>query len=107
MVPTNRDKVLPLEVPVAVDQQEAVAIELSPGDVSVHHPNIVHGSDANRSTSWRRGLTIRYLFRRRRGFSMLRCLQRFSSAPTRSSGSTSTDLYPPTTRNATWPSTTE
>jgi ectoine hydroxylase-related dioxygenase (phytanoyl-CoA dioxygenase family) len=56
MVPTNRDKVLPLEVPVAVDQQEAVAIELSPGDVSVHHPNIVHGSDANRSTSWRRGL---------------------------------------------------
>jgi phytanoyl-CoA hydroxylase len=27
----------------------------------VHHPNIVHGSDANTSTSWRRGLTIRYI----------------------------------------------
>jgi ectoine hydroxylase-related dioxygenase (phytanoyl-CoA dioxygenase family) len=61
MVPTNRDEVLPLEVPVAVDEQEAVALELAPGDVSVHHPNIVHGSDANTSTSWRRGLTIRYI----------------------------------------------
>jgi Phytanoyl-CoA dioxygenase (PhyH) len=61
MVPTNRDEVLPVEVPVAVDQQEAVAIELSRGDMSVHHPNIVHGSDANMSTSWRRGLTIRYI----------------------------------------------
>jgi ectoine hydroxylase-related dioxygenase (phytanoyl-CoA dioxygenase family) len=61
MVPTNRDEVLPLEVPVAVDEREAVALELAPGDVSVHHPNIVHGSDANTSTSWRRGLTIRYI----------------------------------------------
>ena len=56
MVPTNRDEVLPLEIPVAVDERDAVAIELAPGDVSVHHPNIVHGSDANTSTSWRRGL---------------------------------------------------
>ena len=46
MVPTNRDEVLPLEIPVAVDERDAVAIELAPGDVSVHHPNIVHGSDA-------------------------------------------------------------
>jgi len=61
MVPTNRDEVLPLEIPVAVDEQDVVAIELTPGDVSVHHPNIVHGSDANTSSSWRRGLTIRYI----------------------------------------------
>ena len=61
MVPTNRNEVLPLEIPVAVDEREAVAVELAPGDVSVHHPNIVHGSDANTSASWRRGLTIRYI----------------------------------------------
>ena len=61
MVPTNRDEVLPLEVPVVVDERDAVAIELEPGDVSVHHPNIVHGSDVNASASWRRGLTIRYI----------------------------------------------
>ncbi len=61
MVPTDRDEVLPLEVPVDVDERDAVAIELAPGDVSVHHPNIVHGSDPNTSTTWRRGLTIRYI----------------------------------------------
>jgi ectoine hydroxylase-related dioxygenase (phytanoyl-CoA dioxygenase family) len=61
MVPTNRDEVLPLEVPVAVDERDAIAIELAPGDVSVHHPNIIHGSDANTSGAWRRGLTIRYI----------------------------------------------
>jgi len=61
MVPTRRDEVLPLEIPVEVDERDAVAIELAPGDVSMHHPNIVHGSDTNTSTSWRRGLTIRYI----------------------------------------------
>ena len=61
LVPTDRDEVLPLEIPVDVDEHQAVAIELAPGDVSVHHPNIVHGSDRNGSTSWRRGLTIRYI----------------------------------------------
>jgi hypothetical protein len=44
-----------------VDEHDAVAIELEPGDVSVHHPNIVHGSDPNTSSEWRRGLTIRYI----------------------------------------------
>lgn len=61
MVPTDHDSVLALEVPVAVDERKAIAIELAPGDVSVHHPNIVHGSDANTSNEWRRGLTIRYI----------------------------------------------
>ncbi len=61
MVSTNRDDVLPLEIPVEVDERDAAAIELAPGDVSVHHPNIIHGSDANTSTQWRRGLTIRYI----------------------------------------------
>lgn len=44
-----------------IDESEAVNIELEPGDVSVHHPNIFHGSNANTSDRWRRGLTIRYI----------------------------------------------
>jgi ectoine hydroxylase-related dioxygenase (phytanoyl-CoA dioxygenase family) len=34
---------------------------LAPGDVEVHHPNIVHGSTANTSPNRRCGLTIRYI----------------------------------------------
>ena len=44
-----------------VDEKQAVDIILGPGDVSVHHPNIIHGSNANTSPRWRRGLTIRYI----------------------------------------------
>ncbi len=44
-----------------VDESQAVDIELNPGDVSIHHPNIIHGSEANRSDKWRMGLTIRYI----------------------------------------------
>jgi phytanoyl-CoA hydroxylase len=39
----------------------AVDIVLQPGDVSVHHPNVLHASEANLSESWRIGLTIRYI----------------------------------------------
>ncbi len=44
-----------------VDESKAVDIILRPGDVSIHHPNVVHGSNANTSPKWRRGLTIRYI----------------------------------------------
>jgi ectoine hydroxylase-related dioxygenase (phytanoyl-CoA dioxygenase family) len=44
-----------------VDDSRAVALVLEPGDVSVHHPNIVHGSNANTSNRRRCGLTIRYI----------------------------------------------
>ena len=44
-----------------VDESKAVDLILGPGDVSIHHPNIVHGSNANTSPKWRRGLTIRYI----------------------------------------------
>ena len=47
--------------PEFVDESRAVDIVLKAGDVSVHHPNIIHGSDANLSDRWRRGLTIRYI----------------------------------------------
>lgn len=43
------------------DETRAVDMVLQPGDVSVHNPNIIHGSNANHSNRWRRGLTIRYI----------------------------------------------
>jgi ectoine hydroxylase-related dioxygenase (phytanoyl-CoA dioxygenase family) len=44
-----------------VDETNAVDIELGPGDLSIHHPNVIHGSDGNTSDQWRFGLTIRYI----------------------------------------------
>lgn len=44
-----------------VDESQAVDLILDPGDVSVHNPNIVHGSNANHSPRRRAGLTIRYI----------------------------------------------
>ncbi len=44
-----------------VDESKAVDIILQAGGVSMHHPNIIHGSNANTSPKWRRGLTIRYI----------------------------------------------
>ncbi len=44
-----------------VDDSTAVDFELGPGDVSIHNPQIVHGSEANTSDRWRVGLTIRYI----------------------------------------------
>jgi ectoine hydroxylase-related dioxygenase (phytanoyl-CoA dioxygenase family) len=44
-----------------VDESAAVDIILKAGDVSVHHPNVIHGSEANRSARRRCGLTIRYI----------------------------------------------
>ena len=44
-----------------VDDANAVEIVLAPGDVSIHHPNIIHGSRANKSSRWRRGGTYQYI----------------------------------------------
>ena len=33
----------------------------NPGDVSLHHPMIIHGSEANTSSRWRRGGTYQYI----------------------------------------------
>ncbi len=43
------------------DESWAADVVLRAGGVSIHHPTIVHGSDANNSAKWRRGLTIRYI----------------------------------------------
>ena len=53
--------VLGSEIDAQVDEEQAVDLTLAPGDVSVHHPNIVHSSSANTSDRWRRALTIRYI----------------------------------------------
>jgi ectoine hydroxylase-related dioxygenase (phytanoyl-CoA dioxygenase family) len=55
------DSVLGSQMAGEVDEAAAVAVELAPGDVSVHHPNLIHGSDPNRSLHRRAGLTIRYI----------------------------------------------
>jgi ectoine hydroxylase-related dioxygenase (phytanoyl-CoA dioxygenase family) len=47
--------------PAWVDESQAVDLVLKAGDVSVHHPNVIHGSNANTSTKRRCGLTIRYI----------------------------------------------
>ncbi|MEV0390115.1 phytanoyl-CoA dioxygenase family protein [Nonomuraea sp. NPDC050643] len=55
------DNVLGSESAVTVDESKAVDLVLSPGDVEVHHPNILHASNANTSPRRRCGLTIRYI----------------------------------------------
>ncbi len=47
--------------PALVDESKAVNVELNAGDVSIHHPNMFHGSKANLSPKRRAGLTIRYI----------------------------------------------
>ncbi len=47
--------------PEAFDENQAVDLVLSPGDVSVHHPLLLHGSNPNESTAWRRGGSIQYM----------------------------------------------
>lgn len=44
-----------------VEESKAVDVVLKAGDVSIHHPNIIHGSNANTSPRRRAGLTIRYI----------------------------------------------
>jgi phytanoyl-CoA hydroxylase len=46
--------------PALVDEGAAEDVVLAAGDVSVHHPNLVHGSEPNRSADPRRALALRY-----------------------------------------------
>jgi phytanoyl-CoA hydroxylase len=55
------DSVLGSESANDVDESLTVDLTLSAGDVEVHHPHIMHGSDANISPKRRCGLTIRYI----------------------------------------------
>ena len=49
------------EIAVEVDRSKAVGLALHPGEISLHHIKLVHGSDANRSNDRRIGLAIRYI----------------------------------------------
>lgn len=50
------------EVPVsAAEEQAAVDLSLRAGEISLHHGMLIHGSNPNRSTRRRCGLTIRFV----------------------------------------------
>jgi ectoine hydroxylase-related dioxygenase (phytanoyl-CoA dioxygenase family) len=49
------------EVAVDVDASQAVTIELEPGEISLHHVRLVHGSPANPSNDRRIGFAVRYI----------------------------------------------
>ena len=49
------------EVAVDVDPSKAVALELRPGEMSLHHVRLVHGSAPNPAKERRIGFAIRYI----------------------------------------------
>jgi len=49
------------EIAVTVDESSAVDIVLAPGEMSLHHIGIVHGSEVNTSDKPRIGLAVRYI----------------------------------------------
>lgn len=49
------------EVETKVDESQAVDFVLEPGEVSLHHVLIVHGSGPNRASWPRRGFAVRYM----------------------------------------------
>jgi len=49
------------EIAVKVDGEETVDCILNPGEMSLHHVKLVHGSEPNRSNDRRIGLAIRYI----------------------------------------------
>ena len=49
------------EVAVDVDASQAVTLELQPGEMSLHHVRIIHGSEPNPSGERRIGFAIRYI----------------------------------------------
>ena len=58
----TKEYVLDLAIhPDDIDEKSSLDIELAPGDVSIHNPFIIHGSNANISNEWRIGLTLRYI----------------------------------------------
>jgi non-haem Fe2+, alpha-ketoglutarate-dependent halogenase len=58
-----RDNVLSRgqEIAVKVDESRAVDLVLRPGEMSLHHIGIVHGSNQNRSNIPRIGIAVRYI----------------------------------------------
>jgi ectoine hydroxylase-related dioxygenase (phytanoyl-CoA dioxygenase family) len=49
------------EISVEVDEARAVTLELAPGEMSLHHVKLIHGSEPNPSPKRRIGLAVRYI----------------------------------------------
>jgi non-heme Fe2+,alpha-ketoglutarate-dependent halogenase len=49
------------EIAVEVDEAKAIVLELRPGEMSLHHVRVVHGSAPNPSFDRRIGFAIRYI----------------------------------------------
>jgi non-haem Fe2+, alpha-ketoglutarate-dependent halogenase len=49
------------EIAVEVDEDQAVELVLQPGEMSLHHIGIVHGSKVNTSDQPRIGIAVRYI----------------------------------------------
>jgi non-haem Fe2+, alpha-ketoglutarate-dependent halogenase len=49
------------EIAVEVNEAQAVTVELDPGEMSLHHVKIFHGSQPNTSSDRRIGFAIRYV----------------------------------------------
>ncbi len=49
------------EVAVEVDEDQAIDVILKPGEMSLHHVKLIHGSNANHSDDRRIGFAIRYM----------------------------------------------
>jgi ectoine hydroxylase-related dioxygenase (phytanoyl-CoA dioxygenase family) len=52
---------------VAVDESRAIDLELRPGEMSLHHCNIIHGSNPNRTDDKRIGVIVRFVTSRIKG----------------------------------------
>lgn len=44
-----------------INESDVKDVELNKGDISIHHPSLIHGSEPNTSDKRRCGLTIRYI----------------------------------------------
>ena len=51
-------------VETGVDESQAVDVELQPGEMSLHHSTIIHGSNANTSDEPRIGFIVRFVTNR-------------------------------------------
>ena len=49
------------KISLTIDESKAIDLELQSGEMSIHHDNIIHGSDANNSNTKRMGFAIRYI----------------------------------------------
>jgi ectoine hydroxylase-related dioxygenase (phytanoyl-CoA dioxygenase family) len=59
----NKDNLLTRgqEIAVEVDESKAVELVLKPGEMSLHHVRLIHGSEPNRTGDRRIGIAIRYI----------------------------------------------